>query len=49
MKEYKILNFGIGGMSCTCCNSIHKGRSMKYTKQVNNRKFRRMSKILLKD
>lgn len=48
MRDYKLHQFGPGGMHCACCNDIYKGRSMKFTKQVINRKHRHADKVQLK-
>ena len=45
MKIYKCLQVGPGGLKCPCCNHVHAGRSLKYTKRINNRKFRRNIKV----
>ena len=44
MKEYKKHpRIGIAGIKCPCCNPLNSWKKMKKTKQLINRRFRRLA------
>jgi len=49
VKQYKHTDprVGPGGIRCPCCCPMHKGRSLKATKQYLNRRYRRKAKQTL--
>ena len=45
MKRIDKKIVGIAGIHCSCCNAYHKGRSMKATKTILNRRARRKMRM----